>query len=128
MNTSKYIYLNKKNGQRTGVLAVEPLEQNKFRLAFSLCGGQDAFEPKTGVARALGRLKSQKQSKIIDASGSFYIETELLALMKTAPFRTNPYNHVDWETAQKKFVSTFINKKPKTVDVTEYKLNLFPTK
>ena len=113
MNNSKYIYLNKTNGQRAGVLGVEQISETEFRLALSLCGGKDAFEPKTGVARALGRLKSPTQSRLVTVSGNFFLESELCILFKNAPWRTNPFNDVNWGEAQKKFVETFVNKRPR---------------
>ena len=110
-----YIYIRNTENQKIGVLAVEPQEKS-FKVAFSLCSGTDKFDPKTGVARACGRLNSTKQS-VLWSSPKVWANHQdfrsgLMPLVKD-PRDGNPIYDVDFKLLCQKFVSTFIDKKPR---------------
>lgn len=66
MTKQTHFYLRDRNGHPIGVVAMRK-EADGVRVAASLCAATDEWDKHVGVAKAVGRLESARQSAIVGA-------------------------------------------------------------
>ena len=114
----QYFYLRLEKGETNcnsnhlqppvGVVAFSQKEDGSIRVAVSIVSKKDQFVKKTGVAKALGRLKSKTQWIQIDRSAPMSL-FDIIVLLIPGLGRSyiydmeNNFYGVNWDAAQKTF-------------------------
>ena len=92
-----------------GVVAFSQEQDGGIRVAVSIVSKKDQFVKKTGVAKALGRLKSRTQWIQIDRSVPMYLYDIAVLLVPglggTSIYsKDNNFYRIDWNAANETFV------------------------